>query len=105
LGITRDALAFIRTDNLLNQTLNAAARHPVAAKVAQPLHSVSRRLGFALGRANGAGFDVTGPTHQRLIEAVVSGDVAASLRALDHLLNAVDALTKIHASIGDPRAT
>jgi|AntAceMinimDraft_1070359.scaffolds.fasta_scaffold13391_4 DNA-binding GntR family transcriptional regulator len=100
-----DALAFIRTDNLLNQTLNAAARHPVAAKVAQPLHSVSRRLGFALGRANGAGFDVTGPTHQRLIEAVVSGDVAASLRALDHLLDTVDALTKIHASIGDPHAT
>lgn len=98
-----DALAFIRTDNLLNQTLNAAARHPVAAKVAQPLHSVSRRMGFALGRANGAGFNVTGPTHQRLIEAVVAGDVPASLTALDELLDAVDALKKIYATMGDSR--
>lgn len=99
-----DALAFIRTDNLLNQTLNAAARHPVAAKVAQPLHSVSRRMGFALGRANGAGFDVTGPTHQRLIEAVVAGDVPASLKALDELLDAVDALKQIYSTMGGSRA-
>lgn len=99
-----DALAFIRTDNLLNQTLNAAARHPVAAKVAQPLHSVSRRMGFALGRANGAGFEVTGPTHQRLIEAVVAGDVPASLKALDELLDAVDALKQIYSAMGEPRA-
>ncbi len=99
-----DALAFIRTDNLLNQTLNAAARHPVAAKVAQPLHSVSRRMGFALGRANGAGFNVTGPTHQRLIEAVVAGDVPASITALDELLDAVDALKQIYSTMGGPRA-
>ncbi|MCR6672429.1 GntR family transcriptional regulator [Devosia ginsengisoli] len=99
-----DALAFIRTDNLLNQTLNAAARHPVAAKVAQPLHSVSRRMGFALGRANGAGFNVTGPTHQRLIEAVVAGDVPASIMALDELLDAVDALKQIYSTMGGPRA-
>lgn len=99
-----DALAFIRTDNLLNQTLNAAARHPVAAKVAQPLHSVSRRMGFAIGRANGAGFDVTGPGHQRLIQAVVEGDVPASLTALDELLDAVDALKQIYSAMGEPRA-
>lgn len=99
-----DALAFIRTDNLLNQTLNAAARHPVAAKVAQPLHSVSRRMGFALGRANGAGFEVTGPTHQRLIKAVVAGDVPGSLEALDDLLDAVDALKQIYSAMGGARA-
>ncbi|WP_417579434.1 GntR family transcriptional regulator [Pelagibacterium sp.] len=98
-----DALAFIRTDNLLNQTLNAAARHPVAAKIAQPLHSVSRRLGFALGRSGGAGFNVTGPIHQQLITAVVAGDVPASLGALDELLDAVDALKKIYMSAGDLR--
>lgn len=99
-----DALAFIRTDNLLNQTLNAAARHPVAAKVAQPLHSVSRRLGFALGRANGTGFSVTGPGHQKLIAAVVAGDVQASLAALDELLDAVAALKQMYEEAGDLRA-
>jgi DNA-binding GntR family transcriptional regulator len=98
-----DALAFIRTDNLLNQTLNTAARHPVAAKVAQPLHSVSRRMGFALGQANGAGFNVTGPTHQRLIEAVVAGDVDASIKALDDLLDAVDELKRLCAETGIDR--
>ncbi|GLQ53873.1 GntR family transcriptional regulator [Devosia nitrariae] len=95
-----DALAFIRTDNMLNKTLNAAARHPVAAKVAQPLHSVSRRMGFALGRIDGAGFNVTGPKHQRLIEAVVAGDVPASLAALDELLDAVDELKQLCAEKG-----
>ncbi len=98
-----DALSFIRTDNLLNQTLNAAARHPVAAKVAQPLHSVSRRMGFALGRANGEGFNVTGPRHQRLIEAVVASDVPASLNALDELLDAVEVLKQIYSSMGGSR--
>jgi DNA-binding GntR family transcriptional regulator len=98
-----DALSFIRTDNMLNQTLNAAARHPVAAKVAQPLHSVSRRMGFALGRANGTGFKVTGPTHQRLIEAVVAGDVDGSIRALDNLLDAVDELKRLCAQKGFDR--
>lgn len=92
-----DALAFIRADNALNQTLNAAARHPVAAKVAQPLHSVSRRMGFALGRVNGAGLNVTGPIHQRLIEAVVAGNVPDGLGALDDLLDAVDALKRLWA--------
>jgi DNA-binding GntR family transcriptional regulator len=98
-----DALAFIRTDNMLNQTLSAAARHPVAAKVVQPLHSVSRRMGFALGRANGTGFKVTGPMHQRLIEAVVAGDVDGSIRALDDLLDAVDELKRLCAREGFDR--
>lgn len=89
-----DALAFIRTDNALNQLLNSAARHPVAAKIAGPLHSVSRRMGFALGEASGAGFSITGPSHQRLIEAVVVGDVAGSVEALDSLLDGVDKLAR-----------
>ena len=89
-----DALAFIRTDNALNQTLNAAARHPVAAKIAVPLHSVSRRMGFALGEASGAGFNITGPTHERLIEAVVAGDVEASIAALSALLDAVETIAR-----------
>lgn len=89
-----DALSFIRTDNALNQLLNAAARHPVAAKIAGPLHSVSRRMGFALGESSGTGFNITGPTHQKLIEAVVAGDAAGSIDALDVLLDAVDRLAR-----------
>lgn len=95
-----DALAFVRVDNSFNEALNAAARHPVAAKVAQPLHSVSRRMGFALGQANGAGFNVTGPIHQRLIDGVVAGDVEASLGALDELLDAVHELRQLCESAG-----
>lgn len=90
-----DALGFIRTDHAFNEALNSAARHPVAAKIAQPLHSVSRRMGFALGRVEGSGFNITGPTHQRLIEAVVAGDVPASIAALDHLLDVVDELKRL----------
>ncbi len=98
-----DALSFIRADSALNQLLNAAARHPVAAKVAGPLHSVSRRMGFLLGRSAGAGFKITGPGHQRLIEAVVAGDVAASLEALDVLLDAVDKLARECMAVEAPR--
>lgn len=89
-----DALSFIRTDNALNQLLNSAARHPVAAKIAGPLHSVSRRIGFALGVGTGAGFNITGPGHQRLIEAVVAADPVASRAALDDLLDGVERLVR-----------
>jgi DNA-binding GntR family transcriptional regulator len=95
-----DALAFIRADNALNQLLNAAARHPVAAKVVWPLHSVSRRMGFAMGEHTGEGFNITGPTHQRLIEAVVAGDIEGSNRALAVLLDAVDAIARDRAAAG-----
>ena len=95
-----DALAFIRADNALNHMLNIAARHPVAAKVVWPLHSVSRRMGFAMGERNGEGFNITGPTHQKLIEAVVAGDVEGSSRALSGLLDAVEAIARDRAAIG-----
>lgn len=95
-----DALAFIRTDNQLNQLLNSAARHPVAAKIAGPLHSVSRRMGFSLGKSGGAGFNITGPTHQHLIDTVVAGDVDGSTEALGNLLDAVERLARGCLAVG-----
>lgn len=88
-----DALAFIRADDKLNALLNSAAAHPVASKMIHPLHSVSRRVGFALGRVGGQGFGITGLRHQDLIRAIVAGDPEASLKAQDTLLDGVVELT------------
>lgn len=100
-----DALAFIRADNALNQMLNSAARHPVAAKMANQLHSVSRRLGFTVGEQSGEGFNMTGPTHEKLIEAVVAGDTSASIAALMNLLDGVEAFSRKYGALGELRAS
>lgn len=89
-----DALGFIRADDALNALLNSAAGHLVASKLVHPLHSVSRRMGFALGRIGGQGFDVTGPLHQQLIQAVVEGNSSASLQAQNTLLDGVEELAR-----------
>lgn len=89
-----DAVAFMRADHAFNQLLNTSANHEVAAKIVGPLHSVSRRMGFVLGRDAGAGFNKTGPEHINLIDAVVAGDEAAGIHALDVLLDDVTAIAR-----------
>jgi len=82
-----DAVAFAAADAALNERLNRAARHEVAAKVVEPLHCVSRRAGFVHSSHGSGGMGRTGPAHLRLIQAVVAGDVPAAAAALDDLLD------------------
>ena len=82
-----DAAAFAAADATLNEQLNRAARHEVAAKVVEPLHSVSRRAGFVHSSRGSGGMSRTGPAHLRLVRAVVAGDVPAAVAALDALLD------------------
>lgn len=81
-----DAHAFAAADAALNDALNRAARHEVAAKTVEPLHCVSRRAGFVHSSRGAGGMSRTGPAHLRLIEAVIAGDPAAAAAALDTLL-------------------
>lgn len=89
-----DAVDFMRADHAFNLLLNASANHEVAAKIVGPLHSVSRRMGFLLGKDAGAGFNKTGPEHMRLIDAVVNGNEKAGVEALDVLLDDVTAIAR-----------
>lgn len=82
-----DAVAFAAADAALNERLNRAARHEVAAKVVEPLHCVSRRAGFVHSSHGSGGMRHTGPAHLRLIHAVVAGDAPAAAAALDDLLD------------------
>lgn len=82
-----DAAAFAAADAALNELLNRAARHEVAAKVVEPLHCVSRRAGFVHSSRGSGGMGRTGPAHLRLIQAVVASDAPAAAAALDDLLD------------------
>jgi DNA-binding GntR family transcriptional regulator len=82
-----DAVAFAAADAALNELLNRAARHEVAAKLVEPLHCVSRRAGFVHSSLSSGGMSRTGPGHLRLINAVVAGDAPAAAAALDGLLD------------------
>jgi DNA-binding GntR family transcriptional regulator len=82
----RDVLAFMRIDDDFNRLVGDAARHEVAAKIVQPLHCVSRRLGFLFAGTTGAGLRETGVTHARMMHAIADADAATAEALLDQLL-------------------
>lgn len=81
-----DVLAFMRIDDAFNRLVGQAARHEVAAKTVEPLHCVSRRLGFLYAGSTGAGLHETGEAHASMMQAIARGDIAAAERMLDQLL-------------------
>lgn len=82
-----DVHRFMRLDDIFNRLLARAARHEVAARTIEPLHCVSRRLGFVLAGDSGRGLDETGGQHARLMRAIAAGDGATAEAALDTLLD------------------
>lgn len=82
----RDVVAFMRIDDEFNRLIGMAARHEVAARIMQPLHCVSRRLGFLYAGETGAGLKETGSTHARMMRAIADSDVALAEAMLDRLL-------------------
>lgn len=88
----RDLLAFMRVDDEFNRLIGDAARHEVAAKIVQPLHCVSRRLGFLYAGETGAGLKETGAAHAKMMNTIAQGDAPAAERLLDQLLEKTTAI-------------
>lgn len=82
-----DVHRFMRLDDGFNRLVAKAARHEVAARTIEPLHCVSRRIGFVLAGGDGQGLDETGDWHARLMQAIAAGDAKAAEAALDRLLD------------------
>lgn len=79
--------AFAAADAALNENLNQAARHEVAAKCMEPLHPVSRRAGYVHACRHGAGLARIGPAHIALTEAVAVGDICRAVVLLADILD------------------
>ena len=77
----------MKLDDAFNRLVAKAARHEVAARSIEPLHCVSRRIGFVLAGDEGRGLDETGAWHARLMQAIAAGDSATAGTALDRLLD------------------
>lgn len=88
----RDVLGFMRIDDEFNRLIGDAARHEVAAKIVQPLHCVSRRLGFLYAGSTGAGLVETGGAHAQMMCAIAQGDAASAENMLDRLLETTVAI-------------
>lgn len=86
-ALAPDVHRFMRLDDVFNRLVAKAARHEVAARTIEPLHCVSRRIGFVLAGGDGQGLDETGDWHARLMLAIADGDSAAATDALDRLLD------------------
>ncbi|WP_332826311.1 GntR family transcriptional regulator [Ramlibacter sp.] len=84
-----DIREFLRHDAELNVWLTRAARNSVAAGIAGPLHSVSRRFWFYHLGEDGV-FQETASLHLEIIRAIAAGEAdqaaAASDRLIDHLM-------------------
>lgn len=77
---------FMRIDHAFNTLLLECAQHPVARKVIEPLHAVSRRLGFYYAQWNAHSMEETGRAHASIMRAVAAGDAEAARSGLETLL-------------------
>jgi len=82
-----DVHRFMRLDDAFIRLVAKAARHEVAARSIEPLHCVSRRIGFVLAGGDGRGLDETGTWHAKLMLAIATGDGEEAAAALDRLLD------------------
>jgi DNA-binding GntR family transcriptional regulator len=84
-----DVLTFTRLDDAFNELMFATARQPFATRVLAPLHSLSRRIGCLYYQDETGRRDKlieAASVHSVLSRAIAGGDEAASLTALEALL-------------------
>lgn len=80
-----DNVRFARIDGLFNALVCDAARQPVATRSIQPLHAVSRRIGFFLSSLDHLQLENTGLPHVAIMQAIGQGDEQGALAALGEL--------------------
>ena len=81
-----DIREFLRHDAELNVWLTRAARNSVAAGIAGPLHSVSRRFWFYHLGEDGV-FNETASLHLAIVRAIAVADADKAAEASDQLID------------------
>ena len=88
-----DDIAFMRVDREFNELCVAAARNEFAAGAMRLTHALSRRFWF-LHYKQAADMPLTATLHADIARAIAAGDQDAAARALDRLLDTIEAFTR-----------
>src|SRR3982750_4034712 len=88
-----DATAFIRADREFNELCLRTARNEFAAGAMQLMHGLSRRFWYMHWR-QAADMPVTAHDHAVLARAIAEGNEQGAAKALDLLLDGIEAFTK-----------
>ena len=92
-----DARAFVRDDKRFNDLCLSAARNEFAASAMSLMHGLSRRFWY-LHYRQAADLPVAALLHADTAHAIAIGDEAAAARALDALLDNIEAFTRATVS-------
>jgi DNA-binding GntR family transcriptional regulator len=94
---TNDAPAFIRDDKRFNDLCLTAARNEFAAGAMSLMHGLSRRFWY-LHYRQAADLPVTARLHADTAQAIALGNEGGAARALDALLDNIEAFTRATVS-------
>lgn len=94
-----DDIAFMRVDREFNELCVAAARNEFAAGAMRLTHALSRRFWF-LHYKQAADMPLTATLHADIARAIAAGDQDAAARALDRLLDTIEAFTRATVTTG-----
>jgi len=84
---------FIRADRDFNELCLVAARNEFAAGAMELMHGLARRFWYMHWR-QAADMPETAHDHARVARAIAKGDESGAARALDVLLDGIEAFTK-----------
>lgn len=92
-----DETTFIRVDREFNELSSAAARNEFAAGAMGLMHSLSRRFWF-IHYKQAADMPATAKLHADIARAIAKGDEPAAGKALDRLIDSIEAFTRATVS-------
>ena len=92
-----DEVAFIRVDREFNELCVAAARNEFATGAMSLMHSLSRRFWY-LHYKQAADMPLTAKLHADIARAIGAGDEETAARAVDLLLDSIEAFTRATVS-------
>ncbi|MGH8599774.1 MAG: GntR family transcriptional regulator [Burkholderiales bacterium] len=92
-----DETTFIRVDREFNELCSAAARNEFAAGAMGLMHSLSRRFWF-IHYKQAADMPATAKLHADIARAIAKGDEPAAGKALDRLIDSIEAFTRATVS-------
>ena len=94
---TNDETTFIRVDREFNELCAKVARNEFAAGAMALMHSLSRRFWY-IHYQEAADMPATAKLHANIARAIAKGEQAAAGRALDRLIDEIEAFTR--ATVG-----
>lgn len=94
---TNDELTFMRTDREFNELSVVAAHNEFAAGAMSLMHALSRRFWY-IHYKQAADMPLTAKLHADIARAIAAGEAAAAGRALDRLLDNIEAFTRATVS-------